>query len=481
MKQRFFRNILFLVGINLLIKPLYILGIDTSVQNTVGPSAYGLYLALFNFSFLLQILSDFGLQNFNSRDIAQDPTKLKEVFPSILGTKLILAAVFFIGLILFSWIFGYFHLLKGLLGIIALNQVLVSFILYLRTNVASSGKYTLDALLSSIDKLILIFVLGYLLFIESPTDGFKIEHFVWAQSFSLIICLLICFWVNVRLSGVLKVKVSFAFSKKILRQSLPFASIIIMMTAYTRLDAFMLERLLNDQALEAGIYASSFRIYDASNMFGFLFASLLLPMFSSMMGRKEETRALVKMSLGLILAGAITLVVSMGFLKDEIMQFFYSNYATPYYGKILMILMISFIPVCGSYIFGTLLTAQGALRRLNIIVGIGLVINISLNILLIPEHKAFGAAIATLITQITVFILQYLASNQLFGRHVSLIFWGKIIMYTGLGLAIMYGMSMFSGFHWSIILCFGIIINILIAFPLQLISLRDLKLLWSKE
>ena len=141
MKQRFFRNILFLVGINLLIKPLYILGIDTSVQNTVGPSAYGLYLALFNFSFLLQILSDFGLQNFNSRDIAQDPTKLKEVFPSILGTKLILAAVFFIGLILFSWIFGYFHLLKGLLGIIALNQVLVSFILYLRTNVASSGKY----------------------------------------------------------------------------------------------------------------------------------------------------------------------------------------------------------------------------------------------------------------------------------------------------------------------------------------------------
>ena len=81
MKRTFILNLLFLIGINVLIKPLYLLGVERAVQNAATPAAYGIYFELFNFTFLFQILSDLGIQYFNSRHIAQHPFLLSKYFP----------------------------------------------------------------------------------------------------------------------------------------------------------------------------------------------------------------------------------------------------------------------------------------------------------------------------------------------------------------------------------------------------------------
>jgi hypothetical protein len=64
MNREFLINTLFLVVINVIIKPFYIFGIDRAVQNRVGEVNYGIYFALFSFTFLFQIINDFGIQNF---------------------------------------------------------------------------------------------------------------------------------------------------------------------------------------------------------------------------------------------------------------------------------------------------------------------------------------------------------------------------------------------------------------------------------
>jgi hypothetical protein len=84
MKKEFLFNLILLVGINLLIKPFYAFGIDLQVQNRVGLSEYGLYFALFNFSFLFQILTDLGIQQYNSRFIAQNPALASKYLPHFL-------------------------------------------------------------------------------------------------------------------------------------------------------------------------------------------------------------------------------------------------------------------------------------------------------------------------------------------------------------------------------------------------------------
>ena len=64
MKQKdFIFNVILLIFLNLLIKPFWILGIDVGVQNRVGAENYGLYFAVFNFTFLFNMLLDMGITN----------------------------------------------------------------------------------------------------------------------------------------------------------------------------------------------------------------------------------------------------------------------------------------------------------------------------------------------------------------------------------------------------------------------------------
>src|ERR1043165_847842 len=76
MQKVFFRNLAFLIALNVLIKPLWILGIDRTVQNVVGSSVYGIYFVLFNLSMLTQILLDAGISNYNNRYLAQNESEL---------------------------------------------------------------------------------------------------------------------------------------------------------------------------------------------------------------------------------------------------------------------------------------------------------------------------------------------------------------------------------------------------------------------
>ena len=67
-----------------------------------------------------------------------------------------------------------------------------------------------------------------------------------------------------------------------------------------------------------------------------------------------------------------------------------------------------------NFIFGTLLTANGNLKVLNSISAIGIVANILINVVLIPQHGALGAAIATFATQGVTAIAQFIYCIQKF-------------------------------------------------------------------
>ncbi len=156
MHREFSINIVFLLGINLLIKPFFIFGIDRTVQNVVGTEIYGNYFALLNFAYLFQIINDLGLQYFNTREISQNNQLLPKYFPNILVIKTILAILFLTISLIIAFLLGYQLPSLTLLLYIIINQILVSLILYLRSNISGLGKYRTDSILSATDKLLMI-------------------------------------------------------------------------------------------------------------------------------------------------------------------------------------------------------------------------------------------------------------------------------------------------------------------------------------
>jgi O-antigen/teichoic acid export membrane protein len=76
--------------------------------------------------------------------------------------------------------------------------------------------------------------------------------------------------------------------------------------------------------------------------------------------------------------------------------------------------MCCFVPISTTYIYGTLLTANGNLRQLNVMASCGMLMNIILNFLLIPRYEATGAAISSIITQTFTCLAQVIMVRRTF-------------------------------------------------------------------
>lgn len=401
MRKKFIANLIFLFTANLLVKPFWIFGIDRVVQNKVGPEMYGTYFAVFNYSFLLAIILDFGINNFNNRAVSRNRQRSGEYLLNLLLVKLVLAVIYFAITMAAAVSTGYSSMQLQMLMFLAANQILLSAILYFRSNIAALQLFKTDSFISILDRLLTIIFCLILMYAETFREHFNILWFIYAQTLALLLTAAVAGVVVIK-NAALKIQLwKFQFTKLILLKSFPFALLALLMGIYYRIDGVMLERMLPDGAHEAGIYAASFRLLDAVNMFGYLFATLLMPMFAGMIRRKENVNDLVKLSAELMLVMSVIAGLSCFFFRNEMMLLLYPG-SNPYWAKIFGWLMLSFIPISSVYIFGTLLTANGNLKVLNIIALGGMVLNVGLNLIFIPKFGAIGTTGATLFTQIVV-------------------------------------------------------------------------------
>ena len=84
MQKKLIAGLFWILLLNLLIKPFWILGIETGVQNAVGPDEYGFYFAIFNLAYIFNILLDLGVTNFNTCNIARHPKLFDTHLPDVL-------------------------------------------------------------------------------------------------------------------------------------------------------------------------------------------------------------------------------------------------------------------------------------------------------------------------------------------------------------------------------------------------------------
>jgi O-antigen/teichoic acid export membrane protein len=416
MQRKFVTNLALLLFLNLLIKPVWIFGIDRTVQNTVGAESYGHYYALFNFSFLLNILLDLGITNFNSRNIARHSHLVQKHLAGILSLRMALAGLYAVVTTATGLAIGYGPAQFSLLGLLLLNQVLVSLILYLRSNFAGLHQFKTDSVLSVLDRFLMIGLCAWLLWGRPSGAPFRIEWFVWAQSFAYGATAAAALALLAARTGLRRLRWNPLFNRSILRQSYPFALLILLMTFYNRIDTVMLERLLPDGERQAGIYAQAFRLLDAAGMVPFLFAGLLLPMFSRMLRQNQPVGGLLRLSYSLLVVPAFAAAIVSWFYRSEIMHWLYVRHAGES-ATVFGLLMVSYTGIATTYLYGTLLTANGNLRLLNWMAGGAMALNLALNLALIPKYQAAGAAVASLVTQCAAALAQALLSYRLFGMR----------------------------------------------------------------
>lgn len=265
---------------SILVKAFWVLGIDRTVQNVVGETAYGSYFSLFSFSVLFTLLLDMGLSGFNNRAVSADPTRVRLYFGNVLLLRLLLTGAYFIVTLLVALALGYEQRQITWLLILMLNQVMASMILWLRSNISGMQYLFLDSLLSVADRLVMILICSLLLWGGFAGGEFRIEWFIWAQTAAYFIVMCTALVIVVRRGRVSGLKPDAAVLRSIIVTGLPYALVVFSMTLYWRIDAVMIERLLPEGATETGNYAQAFRLFDALSMIPVMFGGLLLPIMT---------------------------------------------------------------------------------------------------------------------------------------------------------------------------------------------------------
>ncbi len=470
MQKKFLSNLILLVFLNLLVKPFWIF-VEINVQNATGTEQYGMYFALLNLSLIINFLLDLGITNYNNRNIAQNHHLLQKHLSGIIMLRFLLAALYMVVVLTIGLMIGYSNFQLFVLLLLGFNQFLIAFTQYLRSNISGLHLFKTDSLLSVTDRLLMIVFVCALLWGNFTSEPFKIEWFVYAQTAAYLITAFIAFAVVLQKSGKLEISWNTSFFKAILKQSFPYALLILLMFIYTRSDAILLERMLDEGEKESGIYAQAFRLLDVVNMFGFLFAGLLLPIFSKMLKLNQPVKELTGLSFRLLMAPAITIVFICLFFNHDIMKLLYNEH-TLISAKLLPVLMAAAIPICSGFVFGTLLTAHGKLDELNRIAMMAVAINIILNLQLIPDYKAQGAATSSLVTQIFNAVFQVFMVKKIFGWTVSRKFILSLLLFAALTFTSGWFLSELENKLLGIALM--TIVSIVFAFATRLISIKDI-------
>lgn len=473
MQRKFITNLILLLSLNLLIKPFWILGIDRSVQNLVGQESYGFYFVIFNFSFLFNILLDLGITNFNNRNIAQNKHLLNKHFSGIIVIRFMLALLYVGVTFIAALINGFDGEQLYLLGWIAFNQFLLSTILYLRSNISGLLLLRTDSLVSVLDRVLMIIFCAVLLWGNVTSQPFRIEWFVYAQTAAYLLTAIIAFSIVMVKAKFKRIYWSWPFLVMVVKQSLPFATLVFMMAFYNRIDPVLIERILPDPdgEIQSGIYAEGFRLFDAANQIAYLFAVLLLPIFSNMIKNKLPVVQMVKLAVSMLFTVSVTAAISTYYYSDELIMLLYPGKGLAS-SPILSILMFGFIAVSGIYIFGTLLTANGSLKHLNIIAGLAIIMNLVINITLIPKMQALGSAYASLSAQFLSLILQIFVVQYIFRFKINIRFLLSLAFFVlAVGLAAYF--SRMLPFSWYAALGSLILFALVLAISLRLLHFKE--------
>ena len=415
MSKTFLLNLLLLLTVNILIKPFYAFGIDLPIQQLTG-SDYGLYFALWNFTALFQIFADLGLQQYNNKEVAAQGDFFFQNIKKMLSIKLALSFLMCASTIIAAIIVGYTGGDIVLLMHLLLSQLCISLTLFLRTNISGLGYFKLDSLLSSLDKFLLL-IFGAILLYSGLFSSITIHDFVYMQNLAYgitaIFTLLLVFYFYKKGVRSLVEKKALSLSL-ILKQSWVFAATVLLMMIYNRVDVILLERLLPQDIgrAQAEIYAFVYRFYDMFTMVGFLFASLLLPMYAKMQNDKKALQDLAYLGSSLLTIFNIGIMCIMLLFKEDIA---YNANQLPAF-----ILLLS-LPMGGLIqIWGTLITALNRLRKALWLFAAAILLNVLLNLYFIPTIGVAGVAFTALITQSMVGLVEWIWGLSIIEAKVNI-------------------------------------------------------------
>ncbi len=437
------------------------------IARLLGDIALGKYYIAITLPSFLIIFLDLGYETFLIREVARNKSLGSKYLSSTFTFRLLLIPIMVSIFLFIVNLMDYPDSTRNLVYLFTIYYVFLSlsnlFIVIFRAFEKMEYEAT-TTIIISILRIILSLLFLYL--------GYGLVElafiFIFSGIFNLIICYLICRKKFVKP----KLEIDISYIRNSIKIALPLSIVTIFSLIYVKIDTVMLSFMKGDEVV--GWYNAAYSLTLSFTPFPLIILNALLPVLSYYhISSKESLKIVYEKAFKFLFYLGLPLAVGIFMLADSFIFLFYGPEFTNSIVALKILawdILLKFLYLCSAYI----LISTDQQKQMTIIVIATALLNIILNLFLIPSYSYIGSGIATLITEIFLLVLYlYILTRNSYTINIKKILFQPIVASSIMAIFLWY----FQDIQLALKILIAIFIYLTLLFVLKGFSKEDFRLI----
>lgn len=371
--------------------------VGIAVARYLGPTTFGEYSIALAFVSTFIVFADFGLSNY----MVQEGSRDESVLPLHLGNTLLFKGftllVIYVLMLILMHPAGYNRSIQSMVIVFGIASGLNA----LNSTVYNYFQAKQQMYYAAVYQFLSTFLIGALTILVMIMK----ENVLMITVAQLSTAVLISLMLYAHLRRHIRLEFDLSRMSEMLKRGLPYGMAVIFLYVYFQIDTLMLSLMVS--SFEVGIYKAAYSLISVLLFIPGILTSVLYPiLFQLGVESKEKHQGTIEKIFKVLSAVGIPGSVLLFVLANPLLTWLYKD-RYPQSIPILMLLSWFFAIECLSFSLGDVLTTTNRQWTRAKIQGGAALLNIAINLYAIPRYGIYGAGVATLITELYVFVMFY--------------------------------------------------------------------------
>ncbi|MEL6443362.1 MAG: flippase [Bacteroidota bacterium] len=390
--RRLLVNASWLGAANIAVKPLWFVFITVACARVLGADGYGALTTALSLGAVAFALTNFGAAQYIVREVARDSAQAPRLFTHFLSLRLLLIAMAAAGVGVAAWALDYERPLVLTTGAVCVYHAGLTLTEYARAYFQAFEVLQYEAISVLVEKLLVI-AGGASMLVAVATPAMTVAGMAIGTVFTATgVLLFVARKLVPERNGL-----DWPYAKSVLPALVPYGLVSLLGMMFFRIDTVMVEALLSTVA--AAQYGLPFRFVEALNMIPAVVVTAAgYPRLAKLCSEERfgaATRLLWRIAAGLLVVGVIGAGV-LSVISDPLMTWVTDDPELQASAPVLRVLCWAFPLTSLRTLLAAVLLSLDMPRAVAGGLFGGVVLNVGLNLWLIPQLGVTGAALTTL-------------------------------------------------------------------------------------
>lgn len=382
-----------LLSVSTIISYILLFFFNIYIARYLGAEGYGILSLSIALAGIFAICTDLGLNTLTIRELSRDKTLTNDYLINVTAIKIFL--IFFTICIIFLTVnmIGYSKEVSYVIYLITVSIIFTSFTSIFNSIFQAYEQMEYMSVGNILNSAILF--IGVMIGIHYKFDIFFFATiYIVASLLVLLYCSFIYFWKF----PIPHININLNFWKSTLKEALPFGVTNIFGSIYYWIDTVMLSKMVGNEVV--GWYNAAYKLIFVFLSVYTVYLTAVFPVMSKFYKTSDEYLKLsYERSYKYLLIISLPMAFGTTLLADKIILLIYGNgYIPAIFALQVLVWTIPLLFING--LSGYLLGAVNRQMVLTKITCIGAVLNVILNLILIPKFSFIGSSFATVLTEL---------------------------------------------------------------------------------